>query len=142
MSISKIIEEPQKKRDWIDFLTPMSLSKKHLIDEDPEYESAYKPYMVNRNFSNFQDTVMLVNEMNQYPNTDPRMQHDFLFYTMDKRKRWSGKWGKRATNEAVEVIQEYFGYSYVKATKAAECLTEAQIQTMKEHLSEGGVKKK
>ena len=133
-----------KKLDWIDFLTPLSFSKTNLIrtaDDPEEAERAYKPYMVNRSFSNFADTVLLAAELNTLPELGSKLQHDFYLFAISKRKRFA-KWAKPEKNADVELAQEFFNYSSRKALRALKCLRPEDLVQMRELLDEGGVKKK
>jgi len=131
--------EPKKepKQDWIDFLMPLNYTKVHLIDDDPDYERAYKPFMINRSLSQFPDTILLANEMNFYRDLDPRLQHDFLFHTISRRKRF-GKWAKKESNDNIELIQEAYNLSYRKAARALVYLTDDQIQQIRDYFDKGG----
>ena len=52
-------------------------NKKDIIKDDLD-EKAYMPFMVNRAFSYFPDTVLLANEMNQASHLDHKLQNDFF----------------------------------------------------------------
>ena len=133
-----------KKLDWIDFLTPLSFSKTNLIrtaDDPEEAERAYKPFMVNRNFSNYHDTILLASEMNISNELDGKLQHDFYFFAISRRKRFA-KWAKPEKTADVELIQAVYGYSVRKAIRALKCLRPEDIEQIRQSLDEGGVKKK
>ena len=58
----------KKELNPFDFMNAASLSKQDLIgdSENPELtEKQYSPYIVNRGFANFEDTILHANEMNQ-----------------------------------------------------------------------------
>lgn len=119
-----------------DIVTDISFNKKKLIDEFNEKE--YSPFMVNRAFSYHIDTILYANEININHHADKLMQHDYLFYSIRKAKRFS-KWAKKKKDSDIDLIQEYYGYSYDKARVASTVLTNAQIKIIKKKL-ENGVK--
>jgi hypothetical protein len=47
-------------KDW---LNSINQTKKNLIDEDPDLEKDYPPYIINRCYSGHLDAVMYANEM-------------------------------------------------------------------------------
>ena len=104
---------------------------------DDETEKAYSPFMVNRGLSYFQDTVLLANEMNKAAHISNRMQYDFLRTAIRPRKRFS-KWMKKTSQDRIEVIKEYYGYSDTKAEAISDLITDENIKEMKAYLSKGG----
>lgn len=118
----------------------ISNSKKPgLITEENEKE--YSPFMVNRNFSYFQDTVLFANEMNINGHLDNRLQYDFLMGTIRPRKRFT-KWCKKDRPSRIETIKEYYNYSDAKAEAVVDLISDEMIKRMKDRLSKGGTKKK
>jgi nitrogen regulatory protein PII-like uncharacterized protein len=100
----------------------------------------YNPFMVNMGFSYFQDTVLLANVLNIYPECPYKMQYDFLYYSVTKKKRFS-KWSKKEEiNEDIEIIMNYFNCSYDRAKEIKGILTEEQIKEIKETQFKGGKK--
>lgn len=51
--------------------------------------SDYNPFIVNKAFSLYPDTILISNEMNINHHISKKMQHDYLFHMIRKRKRWS-----------------------------------------------------
>ena len=84
------------------------------------------------------DTVIAANEMNARPHIDNKMQYDFLKDIIRPAKRYN-KWIK-SEEENIEAIQQFFGYSFMKAKEALNLLNETQIDLIKLHLtsSKGG----
>ena len=77
-----------------DFMNAASFSKKNLIGEsdNPELtEKEYNPYIVNRGFTYFEDTILHANEMNQRHELFPGAQFEYYRSVLRKRKRFS-KW--------------------------------------------------
>ena len=69
---------------------------------------------------------MLVNEINQLPNVDKKMQFDFLLNSLRPRKRFT-PWLKATKLENLEYVKEFYGYSNAKAKAALDILSEEQI---------------
>lgn len=116
-------------------INDISYKKQGLLNEDNENE--YSAFMINRGLSQFQDCVLLANEMNMNSHLDARLQHDFLFHAIRSRKRFS-KWAKKVVPDKIEVIKEYYGYSDAKAESVADLISDNDINHMKSVLSKGG----
>lgn len=121
-----------------DFLNAINYTKENLIVDD-ETEKAYSAFMVNRGLSQFQDTVVLANEMNMRAHLDGKLQNDFLINIIRKRKRFS-KWAKAQTNSDIEAVKEYYGYSNDKALQALTLLSPEQIKIITTKVKKGGRK--
>ena len=51
-----------------EYLNSINFNKNNLMDgEDDMYEKKYSPFIVNKCLSGFEDTIMLVNEINCTP---------------------------------------------------------------------------
>ena len=106
--------------------------------EDNQVENKYAPFVVNRCLSYFIDTILHVNQINEFPNTDKKMQFDYLQNALRKRKRFS-KWQKKQTVENLETVKNYYGYSDQKATEIIDLLSDEDIKEMGIYLSGGGI---
>jgi hypothetical protein len=125
-----------------EYLNAINYTKNNLLDTDDEsVEKEYNPFVVNRCLSYFIDTILYVNEMNRLPQTDKRMQFDYLLNSIRKNKRYS-KWLKRESEENLELVKEFYGYSDQKAREILDIITEEDIVWMREKLDTGGVSKK
>jgi|TARA_Y100000296_G_scaffold55210_1_gene63364 hypothetical protein len=121
-----------------DYLKAINETKDPLMDtEDGEWEKKYPPFIVNKCLSGFQDSLMLVNEINQYPNTDKKLQFDFLINSLRSRKRFT-PWLKAKKLEDIEYVKEFYGYNNEKAKIALTILNDEQIATIKQKLNKGG----
>ena len=118
-----------------DVLNSINFTKKDILD--PENESKYPSFMVNRGLSYFQDTVLLANEMNRNHHLDGRLQFDFLRNAIRARKRFS-KWAKKAKMDNIDVIKEAYGYSTAKAEAVSDLFTQQDIDNLSQKLSKGG----
>ena len=123
-----------------DYLNSINYTKSDLFDaEDHTVEKEYVPFVVNRCLSYFPDTILYVNQMNQYCSLDKNMQFDYLRLSIRKRKRFS-KWLKRESVEDLDLIKEYFSYSDVKAREALNILTPEDIDKIRQNSYRGGKK--
>ena len=121
-----------------DYLKAINQSKEKLMDgDDEEWEKKYPPFIVNKCLSPFPDTIQLVNEMNQLPHLDKKLQFDFLINSLRPRKRYS-TWMKAKKLDNLEYVKEYYGYSNEKAKTALEILNDEQISAIKKKLNKGG----
>lgn len=123
-------------KDW---LNSINHEKNNLIDEDPQLESQYPPYIVNRCLSGFIDTLMYANQMNICNNVDKKMQYDFLINTIRPKKRFS-PWLKKEKENDLQLVKSYYGYSNEKARVALKVLTDEQLKIIKSKLDKGGKK--
>jgi len=127
-----------KKLSPFDFLNSINMTKKDLM-EDPENESMYVPFVVNRSLSYFPDTVALANEMNKYHHLDNRLQYSFLINIIRKRKRFS-KWVKPELENNIEKVKEYYGYSMDKARQVMPLLSADELNIIINKVDKGGRK--
>jgi hypothetical protein len=124
-----------------DYLNAINHTKERLLDsEDEEWEKKYPPFIVNKCVYPFQDTIMLVNEINQLPHLDKKLQFDFLLNSVRSRRRFT-PWLKANKLDNLEDVKEYYNYSNEKAKQALDILTDEQIATIKKKLNKGGVRK-
>ena len=122
-----------------DYLNAINHTKETLLDtEDEEWEKKYPPFVVNKFVYPFQDTIMLVNEINQLPHVDKKLQFDFLINCIRSRKRYT-PWLKAKKIEDLQYVKEYYGYGNEKAKQALDILSDEQIATIKEKLNKGGL---
>tara|TARA_R100001463_G_C3479558_1_gene216793 strand:+ start:275 stop:670 length:396 start_codon:yes stop_codon:yes gene_type:complete len=124
-----------------EYLNAINYTKESLLDtEDESVEKEYTPFVVNRCLSYFIDTVLYVNEMNRLPHTDKKMQFDYLLSSIRKNKRYS-KWLRRESEENLDLIKQFYGYSDPKAREILDIITEDDIVWMKQMINTGGMGK-
>lgn len=122
-----------------DYLNAINYSKESLMrTEDEQVEKQYTPYVVNRCLSYFIDTILHANQMNQFAQTDKKMQFDYLQTAIRKRKRFS-KWAKNEMGDEFDTVKEYYGYSNSKTKEIMSLLTSEDIEEMRLYLSGGGI---
>ena len=123
-----------------DYLNAINFTKKNLMDsEDKLWQKKYPSFIVNKILSGFQDTVMLVNEMNRNHFVDKDMQFHFLLNSIRSKKRFSPFLRANKLKD-IECVKEYYGYSNDKAKSALDILTNDQLKLIKEKLYKGGTK--
>ena len=124
-----------------DFTKQIEHGKQNLIDENPELEKEYKPFIVNRALSFSHDMVLYANLMNEYNHLDSKLQFDFFLNSIRPKKRY-GKWLKRKKedNQVLDLIKEYCKCSYAKARDYALLLNDSQLDIIRQHIDTGGLK--
>ena len=121
-----------------DYINAINQTKEPLLDtEDEEWVKKYPPYIVNKCIAPFPDSVLLVNELNQYHHLDKKLQFDFLINSLRPRKRYT-PWMKAKKLKSLEYVKEYYGYNNEKAKAALDILNDEQISAIQEKLNKGG----
>ena len=119
-----------------DYIKSINDTKKDIMVDDIS-EKEYNPFIINRNFSHFNDTVLYANEMNRYHHLDHRLQFDFFINIIKKKKRWS-KWIKPQDINNLELIKQHYGYSNDKAKSVLQLFNNEQIEELKRKGLKGG----
>lgn len=109
--------------------------------DDPETreenEKGYLPYIVNRLFSNFPDSIFQANSMNNWHQLPKKMQYDYLLHSLKPKKRFS-KFLKPEKIEYLDAVKEYYNYSDRKAKEVLRILTEDQLKDIQKKVFKGG----
>jgi len=111
-------------------------NKKYIMETD-EDEKNYSPFLINRFFSYFADTILFSEEMNLSPILDKKLQFDYYYYALRPRKRFS-KWAKKMPDSNIDIVMKYYQLNRSKAKSAVKALTKDQIAELKTRLGEGG----
>ena len=128
-----------------DYLDAINWSKEPLMDHDPDYddpsvETDYSQFLINRWLSFHADCILYVNDLNQYPTLDKKMQFDYYRHAIRKKQRKSQQ-GSRYTPKKdkwyLELIQHYYNYNIRKAKEALTILTPDQLAYIEKILTEG-----
>lgn len=120
-----------------DFLNSINQTKEDLLFKDPRLEKEYVPFVINKCFSYFPDTIFYANRMNQMASLDKKMQYDYYLHSIPKRKRFS-KWVKSEENKDIEVVKQVFGYS---ESRAREVIDIVPMEKLRELVQKGGQKR-
>lgn len=129
-----------KEYSPFDFMNAVSEFKKDIIrgSENPEMtEKEYNPYIINRGFSYFEDTILHANEMNQRPEMFNLGQFDYYNGMLRKRKRFS-KWHKAEQNDDLDAIQEVYQCNRTVAKQYLKVLSKDQLEEVRQKLFVGG----
>ena len=123
-----------------DYLNSINFTKKDLMkSDDKDWVKKYPAFIVNKILSGFQDTVMLVNEVNRNHFLDKDMQYWFLLNSIRSKKRFS-PFLRASKLKNIDLVKEYYGYSNEKAKTVLDILTKDQLKLIKEKLYKGGTK--
>ena len=132
-----------------DFIKSINDHKPNLLKDCKAYEGEeminpdtpskqYVPFIINRGLSQFNDTVLLTNEMNIRHQLPAKMQYDFLFSAIRPRKRFS-KWAKKMKDpNDLKTIQETYNYSKEKAEQVYSMFSQDELKTLRKRLNKGG----
>jgi hypothetical protein len=120
--------------DYVDFIFRKKKPEEELYFKD------YAPFIVNRSLSYHLDCVLYANDMNLHPGVDKDMQYQYFLNSIRPMKRSFQPWQKSKTDENIECVKAYFGYSNAKAKEALRILTDEQIAVIKIKTDTGGVK--
>ena len=120
-----------------DYLKAINETKEDVMLTSQD-EKKYSSFIVNRGLSFFMDTIFQTNEINRNPHLDSRLQFDYLINNIRKKRRYS-KWLKPEKLKNVELVKEYYGFSYEKAKDALRILSDEQLAYIIDKLNQGGV---
>lgn len=120
-----------------DYLHSINQSKKNILSENLNQEHNYPPFLINKFFSFHIDSILYANEMNRNYHIDKKLQYDFYINILKPRKRYS-PWIKKQSIENIELVQEYYGYSYNKAIESLNILSNNDLKEIKKLLNKGG----
>lgn len=123
-----------------DYVNAINISKQDLIrnSENPSLaEKDYSPFLTNRAFSYYVDTILHANEVNMINHVDSMLQNDYYLNSIRVSKRFS-KWAKPIESSDVESIQEYYKVNYNRALEISKVLTREQIDHIKTRIIKGG----
>lgn len=119
------------------FVEAVSFSKVDLLEDNPELEKDYTPFIVNKSLSYHLDALQHANEMNLYYDIDKKLQFDYLRCALRSRKRFA-KWVKKPENTGLDAIQRYYGCNERDAEEILGLLSEDDLKKINEHLEPGG----
>lgn len=120
-----------------DFLNSINQTKENILKKNENLEKEYVPYVINKCFSYFPETILHASAMNTYCFLDKHIQYDYYLYVIPKKKRFS-KWIKPEKEEKIALIKQIYGYSDIKAREVADML---DLNVLKELTQKGGQKR-
>lgn len=90
-----------KEASPFDFVNDISFDKAYIYRESPK---SFKPFLINKALSAFPDCLHSVAFLNTNHGLNEKMQHDYLFYSLSKRKRFKKDgWLKKSDSEKAEM---------------------------------------
>lgn len=123
-----------------EFVKSINEKTGNILGQNPDLEKAYTPFLVNRGLSFTPDTILAANEMNAAPFLDKRMQYDYLYSTVRKKKRYA-KWIKAEQDDIEDLVVEHFQVSRRRAAEYVALLSERDLQEIKQKNNRGGIRK-
>lgn len=93
----------------------------------------YIPFILNRHFSQFADTVMYANDLNQRHDVmSKNMQFQYFLSSLPKRKRF-GKWKKKTENADVDLLSKALHINKNKAEELLPLVSKEQLEKLRQH---------
>lgn len=126
-----------------DYITAASHTKKDLMtgtENDKLAESGYKPFLTNKAFSYFSDTVLHANEMNIQYHLENKPQFCYYINILRSRKRFK-KWFKEKQDDNIELICNAYNCNTRTAKQYLDILSHEQLTLLKKEQEKGGVMK-
>ena len=124
-------------KEWLPSITE---KKGYLFErgKEEEIERKYPSFMINRALSQYEDTVLIANEVNRMGSSlDPKLQYDFLYHLVPKKRRFS-KWAKAQKSDIINMIVEAYNISVRKAEEISDLFSEDDIENLRSYLCKGG----
>lgn len=123
-----------------DFVNSASHTKKDITANSPDSDEVikqYNPFIVNKAFSMWEDTILHANEMNRMHHLFKDAQYRYYLGALRSRKRFS-KWHKAEKNADLDVIQEYFQCNRTTAKGYLKILTPENLKEINMRMNKGG----
>lgn len=119
------------------YIKAVGQTKEDVWNEDSEKE--YMPFLTNRNFSLFPDTVLFAQAMNEMWHLPHHMQYVFYLNILRPASRYyGGKWPKREKNEALMTLIHDHKLGSRSAKQALQFLSEEQLQELADSRKDKG----
>ena len=129
-SIEESFEEPEEKITIFDIINDISNHGSYLenyYELNNSLPKAFNSFMILKAFSNFQDTVLLANELNKKQDIPDEIKWRFLKETVTKRKRYS-KWFKSIEDEEpIVLLAKYYDCTVNEMKKNISVLSKEKI---------------
>jgi len=124
-----------------DYVNSVTDNKKNMMvgtENDELAEKGYNAFLTNKSLSYHMDSILYSNEMNHYPFLDNKLQYEYYLYGLAKKKRFS-KWAKKDDDEDIEIVSQWYGCNYSKATEILKIINKDTVDLIKQKLQKGGV---
>tara|TARA_R110002020_G_scaffold350259_4_gene563718 strand:- start:1881 stop:2288 length:408 start_codon:yes stop_codon:yes gene_type:complete len=126
----KYRKELVMKKNPFDHLNSILATKKPIDIE------GYNPWLVNNGLSQHPEWIHLVNFVNQHHFLSKDAQYSFFINSRVRKIKERRKWAKSDKQNDIEMIAEYYNYSYDKAKITMELLSPEQLKVIRN--SKGG----
>ncbi len=125
------------KLNPFDYIKSINEKSGNMMAMSTDAEKDYIPFMINRGLSFSPDTILYANEMNCMPMSDKRMQYDYLYHSIRKRKRFD-KWIKPEESDetAIEAIMLVYMVGRKRAMEYLRLLPKEKLESIMK--SKGG----
>ena len=124
------LEKP-KQNNVFDYVKSINNKDNYLGDNLDNYSS----YIITRALASYSDCIFYVKEINLYPSLGDRLEYDFYYYGISKKKRFA-EWMKR-NNADVDIVSKFYNVSKKKALEFLDILTESEMKYIKNSLHYG-----
>lgn len=111
-TVKDVEEVKDTKFNVWSFITDISKTKEYLYDD--QTHKAYEPWIVNKSFSAHMDTFVHAEVMNRYHFLDKKMQHDYMFYSIESKSKRYKPWLSKGKDEKAELKLLQDIASYIK----------------------------
>jgi hypothetical protein len=121
-----------------DWLNNINGSTESIWDESTS-EKEYNSFMINRGLSQFRDTVLfsqMMNEKSQYISN--KMQYDFYRLGITHKKKRFAKWHKPEKLQEIEMLSKHFGINIRVLENYVSLMSETDYATLMGSLERGG----
>jgi hypothetical protein len=115
-----------------DLIDAVGTSKRDIIreSEDPETTAKkYNPWLTNKHFSYFPDSVLHANEMNMAHGLDPYMQYRYYLAVLPARKRFT-KWNSISDGDTAAAVSEWYGINKRRAREVMKILPKSAVDNI------------
>ena len=111
-----------EKRSPFDYINDLSWKKEDLSVNGLD---GFSPWLTNRHFAKFVDTIIHANQVNALHHLDPQLQYDYYMQVIRSKKRFSGR---KTTSEdlAIAAVGKLIGINKKKARAAVAVLSSAE----------------
>lgn len=107
-------------------MSPFDIIKNINSGNETEDLSEYIPFIINKNFSLFPDTLFYAQMMNLNYNLSAKHQYLYMINSIRPRKRFE-KWPKKQKDLDYEAVRTHFSLSDKKTREALSVLTREQL---------------
>jgi len=124
-----------------EYVSAASHNKKDLMtntENDKLAEKGYMPFITNKAFSYFPDSIAFANEMNSLWHLENKLQFSFYLNILRPRKRIK-KWFKEKQDDNIEFLCDVYKCNRRVARQYLNILSDDQLTLLKKEQKKGGV---